>query len=266
MKELRVGIGVVTCNRPQFLKRLLHSLRYCNWAELVVINDGDPIEADGYNYFIQNNEHNIGVGKSKNKAMEHLLDLGCDYIFIIEDDMVIEDDAVFQAYIDAHLETGISHFMFGYHGPANKNNISGGDPCPRKVIEYPGGIRIALNQHCVGAFCFYTRQCLLDVGLNDEDYNNAFEHVDHSYMLSKKGYCPPYWWWADIADSTDYIEEQECSEKSSSIRPRADWQSNIVEGFKIFEAKHGITPVEVPNTTIDDVYEMLRDIHINKEA
>ena len=45
-----------------------------------------------------------------------------------------------------------------------KAGISYGKPVPRKVIDY-GDRKIALNQHCVGAVCFYTRKCLEDIGL-----------------------------------------------------------------------------------------------------
>ena len=257
-ENFKVGIGIITCNRPEYLTTLLESIKNCNWADLVIINDGDEISIPGYDYYIINNETNLGVGKSKNKAMQHLLDKGCDYIFIIEDDMIILDETVFDKYIDAHKVSGIHHMMFAYHGPANKNGISGGKPCPRKIIDY-GNIQIALNQHCVGAFCFYTRKCLEVVGLNDECYLNAFEHVDHSYRLAKAGFSTPYWWWSDLANSLDYIGEQACSEISSTIRPRSDWQENIQKSAHHFIRQHGISPVQIPDTTIIDIITTLKN-------
>jgi glycosyltransferase involved in cell wall biosynthesis len=88
----KIGIGIVTCNRQHYLEKLLESVADCNWAEFIIVNDGDKLELPGYNYYIHNNEKNLGVGKSKNIAMKHLMDKGCDYIFIIEDDMVILDE------------------------------------------------------------------------------------------------------------------------------------------------------------------------------
>ena len=44
-------------------------------------------------------------------------------------------------------------------------------------------VNIALNRDCVGAVTFFTRESLDKVGLYDENYTNAFEHVDHSYLL-----------------------------------------------------------------------------------
>jgi len=106
--------------------------------------------------------------------------------------------------------------------------------------------------------CFYTRHILEKVGLYDESYTNAFEHVDHSYTLAKKGYTTPYWWWPDIANSLDYVEEQACSEHSSAIRPRKDWQSNIQQSWKNFTNKHGVGPTSVPDTPFYNVADFLK--------
>ena len=57
---------------------------------------------------------------SKNIAMQKLLDKGCDYIFIIEDDMIILDDSVFNKYIQASKVSGIQHFNYGPGSPFNR--------------------------------------------------------------------------------------------------------------------------------------------------
>jgi len=100
--------------------------------------------------------------------------------------------------------------------------------------------------------------------LYDENYTNAFEHVDHSYQLSKKKYCTPYWWWPDISNSLDYVVEQACSEDNSAIRPRRDWQSNIQDAWNEFTNKHGIGPTSVPDTEIKTVIKTLKEIKNGK--
>ena len=261
----KIGIGIITCNRPDFFKKCLESIPMDQVDHVVVINDGDKLDSKYLDIEVDIIEHdtNQGVGKSKNNAFKYLLDKNCDHIFLIEDDIIIKDDGVFNAYIDASKETGIQHFMFGYHGPANKGGVSKGQPKPRKVIEYPSGLKINLNQHCVGAFCYYSRVVLDDVGLMDEAYVNAFEHVDHSYMIAKKNYCTPYWWWPDISNSMDYLDESECSEFSSIIRPRSDWQENISMGAKHFMSKHDYSPAwinSVPDTNINDLLGIIKNI------
>ena len=249
-----IGVAIITCNREDMYRVCMDSIHVDWYDELVTVNDGESIECTKGRYI---ETGGVGVGVAKNKAMQHLLDKGCDYIILVEDDMRFKKD-IFSTYIKASKITGIQHFMFGYHGPANKAGISGGKPTPRKVIDY-GDIKIALNQHCVGAVTFYTKDCLDAIGLHDENYTNAFEHVDHSYRLAKAGYSTPYWWWSDIANSLDYVEEQACSENNSSIRPRSDWQSNIEKSAIYFLHRHDVHPVQVPDTPIKEVVSILKE-------
>ena len=265
----KIGVGIVTCNREDFLIKCVGSIDKSWYDLLIVVNDGDSslssftatsLEKDGIKLI--NNKINLGVCKSKNILFKELLENNCDYIFIVEDDMIFKDNA-FAAYVNAYNKTGIHHMMFGYHGPANKGWVSKGKPTPRKIIDY-GDFKIALNQGCVGAVCFYTRECLEKAGLFDEDFNkNNFEHVEHSYRLAKAGYSTPYWWWADIANSLDYIEEQACSEDNSSIRRGDNWIEKIKWSAKLFESKHGYMPAwenSVPDTPLSEVINLLKKL------
>ena len=258
----KIGIGIITCNRNEFLRDCVKSIAPEWYDELIIINDGDKPITTFYGCEVVNNDQNIGVCKSKNKALKELLNRDCDYIFLVEDDMRFKGNA-FDEYIKASEITGIQHMSFAYHGPANKGNISKGEPKPRKVIDY-GDVKIALNQHSVGAVCFYTRKSLEDVGIFDEDFDkNNFEHVEHSYRLAKSGYSTPYWWWADLANSCDFIEEQACSEESSSIKRGDDWKQKIIDSAYIFQKKHGYMPAwqnAVPDTSINDIVKFLKKI------
>jgi GT2 family glycosyltransferase len=261
----KIGVGIVTCNRPKFFLKCFRSIPDC--VDVVVVNDGsdfqdiDRLRAEKPFTYVHNVQ-NLGVGRSKNILFRELLNKGCEHIFIIEDDIIVKNADVFKAYIRASQISGMQHFTFGYHGPANRGNISGGQPKPRYTIDY-GEIKIAINAHSVGAFCYYTKEVLEKVGLIDEDYTNAFEHVDHDYRIAKAGYCTPYWNWPDLANSMDYLDEIECSERSSSIRPRADWQENIQRGALLFKQKHKYLPAWegcVPDTSKDDVVKFLKGI------
>ena len=40
----KIGVGIITCNRPDFLKKLVASLEQCCYIdEVVIINDGDKV-------------------------------------------------------------------------------------------------------------------------------------------------------------------------------------------------------------------------------
>lgn len=260
----KIGIGIVSCNRQDFFTKCFNSISTTTY-DLVVVNDGDEytnintLQQQKQFTYIKNKE-NIGVGKSKNKLFRELLSRGCTDIFIIEDDIIVKDIRVFNEYIRAKDITGIQHFSFGYHGPANKGGVSKGVPTPRYIIDY-GSIKIAINTHSVGAFCYFTKEVLDKVGLMDEEYMLAFEHVDLDYRIAKAGLTTPYWNFPDISNSLDYLDEIECSEKSSTIRPRKDWQNNIQKGAELFKKKHGHLPAWqncVPDTSYSDLVGLLQ--------
>jgi GT2 family glycosyltransferase len=260
----RIGLGLITCNRPDFFKKSLKSIPLTEIQEFVVINDGEELPAEIRSEvkgtYIKNDK-NQGVGKSKNKAINHLLSKGCTDIFLMEDDIIIKNSGVFKQYINISNKTKLKHFMYGYHGPANKNN---GTPTPRLKVNYDSETSIALNLHCVGAFCYYTADLLDKVGINDEFFTNAWEHVEHSYRIVKQGYLPGYWWWPDLVDSYDYLDEIACSEVSSTIRPRNDWKKNIEEGARHFYLKHGFSPVSVPDQGLEQICKNLQEIFKQK--
>jgi GT2 family glycosyltransferase len=269
----KVGIGVITCNRPEYLRTLLESIKFCNWADLVIVNDGDEVSIPGYNYYIINNETNLGVGKSKNKAMQHLIDKGCEYIFIIEDDMIILDDSVFDKYIQAHKASGIHHFNYGPGSPFNrKQTIQNFDlhnrhlldqhtePNPKLIIDY-GDIKIDLFEHTVAMFSFFTKEILEKVGLIDDNFYNAWEHVDHTYRIIKAGYHPPFWWFADLHDSHKYLTEAPGAINNSSIaNDDEQWKKNVYGGREIYKQKHGHYPNEPPFVNKEQVIQTIKQL------
>ena len=257
----KIGLGIVTCNREDFYVECLNHVPMDIVDELVTVNDGDKYSTTSDN-FIQH-ETNKGVGISKNDALKFLIEKDCTHLFLIEDDILIKDKNVFKKYIEAVNITGMKHFMFGYHGPANKDDSK--NPNPRLVVEYSKDLSIAFNIHCVGAFCYYHKSVIDKVGLMDENYTNAWEHVDHSYDIVKQGFIPAYWWWPDLSDSYNYLDEQACSEENSAIRPRADWKTNIETGARHFINKHYYSPINIPDTSDQDILEKLKLIKQQNE-
>lgn len=274
---MKIGVGVITCNRNDYLKALIATLPMDVVDELVVVNDGkaeNKIEVPGT--WLQN-EVNLGVGKSKNKAMKYLYDVGCDYIFIIEDDMLIKDKNVFMKYIEAYQESGIQHFNYGPGSPFNRKQkiqfdlhnrhlLDQKSPVnPKLIVEYPGNVKIALYEHTVAMFSFFTREVLEKVGYIDEQFYNAWEHVDHTYRIALAGYHPPFWWFADIADSEKYLEEAPGAIDNSSIANKTEqWQKNVYGGRELYLKKHGHYPNEPKNYSQEQVLQILKQIKKKK--
>ena len=273
----KIGVGIITCNRLDYLRGLLKTLPTEVIDEIVVVNDGTPV-----NEFVEkefklgywiDNPVNLGVGKSKNKAMKHLVSLKCDYIFIIEDDMVIKDPTVFDKYIEAYKKSGIHHFNYGPGSPFNRKQTIQFDlhnrhlldqhsmPNPKMIIEYNKETKVALYEHTVAMFSFFTREILEKVGYIDEAYYNAWEHVDHTYCIIKAGYHPPFWWFADIADSDKYLTEALGAIDNSSIANKSEqWQKNVMEGREIYLKNHGHYPNQPPFNSKETVLSIVKKL------
>ena len=273
-KKEKIAVGIVTHERISYLKGLLKSLAPCKDVidELVVVNDGKPIDGFKLDFgtWLQN-ETNQGVAKSKNRAMKHLLDRDCDYIFIIEDDMIIKDKAIFQKYVEAHKVSGIHHFNYGPGSPFNrKQTIKDFDlhnrhlldektePNPKLIVDYKV-CKIALYEHTVAMFSFFTKTLLKQgLGYMCEDFKNCWEHVSSTNYIIKAGYHPPFWWFADLADSHELIEEAPGAIENSSIaKDKSEWMKDVMAGREIYKNKHGYYPNQPPQYTQEQVIEIL---------
>jgi glycosyltransferase involved in cell wall biosynthesis len=279
-KKKKIGVGVTTYNRLEYLQGLINSLVPCEKYidELIVVNDGGetPNWDLPYGKWIDN-ENNVGVAKTKNKALKLLCEAGCEYIFIIEDDMIIKDPTVFQQYVHACEASGIQHFNYGPGSPFNrKQTIQNFDlhnrhlldekseVNPRLVVDYKT-CKVALYQHTVAMFSFFTKVVLDKVGFYPEEYDRCWEHVDHTYQIIKAGYHPPFWWFADLANSHELIEEAPGAIENSSIaKDKTEWFQRVNEGREIYKNKHGHYPNQPPLSTKEQVIETLKMIKKNK--
>ena len=275
---MKIGVGIITCNRNEYLKNLLNTLPIDVINSLVVVNDGKAENQIDIPGFWLQNDTNLGVGKSKNKAIKYLYNEDCDYIFIIEDDMLIKNPDVFNKYIEAYHVTGIHHFNYGPGSPFNRKQKiqfdlhnrhlldQHSEPNPRLIVEYPKNVKIALYEHTVAMFSFFTRDVLEKVGYIDEQFYNAWEHVDHTYRIALAGYHPPFWWFADIANSEEYLTEAPGAIDNSSIANKTEqWQKNVYGGRELYKKKHGHYPNEPKIYTQEAVLTILKQIKKDHE-
>lgn len=257
----KIGIGVITCNRQDFFKKCLNSLP--NVDTIVVINDGQPYPNDVYGTkakeVIQHSKNKC-VGISKNEALRYLIQDGCDHLFLVEDDMLIVNQDVCKAYIHGAEKSGIWHLNFAYHGPGNIT--PDGKPAPRATIDYDD-VKLSFNPNCVGSFSYYLKSVIKHVGYIDERYINCWDHVEHTYRIIKAGLHPPFWWFADLANSLDYINEQASSTVSTTITRTPEWVNNFHKGAAWFKHKHNYIPTQIPMTEGNEVLKILEQIKTN---
>jgi GT2 family glycosyltransferase len=229
---------------------------------IVVINDGQEYPGEIYkskpNEIIQH-KTNIGVGKSKNDALKFLIQQKCSYIFLCEDDILIRNQNVCSAYINLSEKSGLMHMNYAYHGPANKG--FDGSPNPRKIID-----GMSLNKHLTGAFSFYTDEIIRRIGFIDERFKNAYEHVDHTYQIIKAGYHPPFWWFADMENSYEFIADLYDINKTSIIRRNVlKWKLNLKLNALKFKYKNGCIPDHIPDSSFEEVIKSLDNIRTEKK-
>lgn len=242
----KIGLGLITCDRPDFFKKsfasvIEHTKNIKNF-ELVVIDDGKEKIKKIENVKLFYTTGRSGVGKAKNLALKYLIQTGCEHIFLMEDDIVIKDEKIFNLYIETSNNSGIKHFNYGLHG--NHNRDSDGNPTVRKTVNYPDNkTKINLYPNVLGAFSYYHIDCLNKIGFFDEEYYNAMEHVDHTYLASKEGFHPPFRWFADVFGSEEFLEDIVPDHNQSKIRNEKDFHETFKRGVDIFIRKHNFSVV-----------------------
>ena len=260
-KRIKIGVGIVTCNREHFFEKCINSVlpTLCCIDELVVVNDGLKLTKDYRDVTIIKNVDKLHVGASKNILMTTLLDLGCDYIFTLEDDVIITDLNIFQHYISTSIATGIQHFNFGFSQRENLNSDL--NPIYRKIVEYKDNIKIVLTKNILGAFTFYTRTALQTIGLHHHLFNKGHgDHLELTYRAAKHGFTTPFWWFADIYGSWNMLSNLSNMTTDSTVRDVSTFQLRFNEARNIFKSLHGQDIFEVVDSTEKDVITFLKDI------
>lgn len=256
LKKHKIGIGILTCDRQEYYKKCLSSVN--NVIKLdskfdhttICVNDGQSYQIDLSDAdYVVNHIYNKGVSYSKNEIVSYLINRGCEYIFIIEDDIELINSQVFDMYIQASNRSGIHHFMCGSFLPSRGDILN--------TFNYTNSnISVCVYRNCAGSFTFYTRECLLNTGMFDEYYWNALEHVDLTYRLSLLGYTTPFGYFADIADSNKYIRSIG-GEFNDSIINKTN-NKKVEVAFTYFEQKHGIGFPAIYKSTKDDLLNYIK--------
>lgn len=262
---MKIGVAVIACDRHEYTRQCIESIIVNKGpvTDLILINDGtkipDGILPEGIE-IMNNRPPYQSVGKAKNNAIRTLMNRECEHIFLVENDQIIKTSEVWMKYINAANVTGITHLNFGYHGPANRTPDYK-KPNPRYIVEYPSGIKIALNAHSVGAFSYFNLRFIKEVGFHDEYFKNAWEHVELCQRGIKKGLLPAFWWFPDVEGSNDWIEEIPGSINNSSITHTETWTANMKKGAEYYKQQHGWIPIHTPDTSLQIVLENLKKIY-----
>lgn len=255
MRKNKIGVGLITYNRPEYYEQCLSSLPKNKIDELIVVKDGGGVEYKDFNKNYKNIKkisflENGGNCRSKNAAFAYLLGQDCNHIFLIEDDMLILDNSVFEQYIETAYRTGIYHLMF----LKVDNNIIH----KRAVID-----GIDLHKNPQGSFMYALDSVIKIVGEWDMNFKNAFTHVDWTYRVFLKGLLTPFWWFPDVENSQFLIKEIEGSTKNSSISSKETFKENVKESMEYFIKKYGYYTKQIPDNHIEQVKKRMEFLKKN---
>lgn len=262
------AVGIITCNRPEFVEQLLQSIDP-SVGSIFLINSGNDIELSldsktKLSEYIKTEISPTPVGRAKNQILRKMRHLGFKYLFLIEDDVKIKDNKVFEKYITTAAATGLwaGQLSYGTHGGKSGGNI---DPegNPRvETVDYDS-CSINLYPQSFQAFTLYHSNVFKIIGYFDDFYENAGEHLDHYYLSFLHGLGNYFWYFPDIENSWEYLEDIDKDHSESVIRKSPKWRENMQKAWAWFNKKYGKSPTDIPKVTLDKVSDRLNFLELN---
>lgn len=256
------AIGIITCNRPDFVNQLIDSIDES--VGTIFLIDSSDVKTSIRDSFklkehIMTESRPTPVGRAKNQLLRKMRHAGFKYLFLIEDDVKILDNSVFEKYILTAAESGLwaGQLSYGSHGGIKGGNVKkDGTPNVREVVEYEQ-YSIDLYPQSFQAFTLYHANIFKLMGYFDDYYINAVEHLDHYYLAALRGLGNYFWYFPDIKDSWKYITDIDTDHSGSVIRKDPEWMSNVKRATAWFAKKYGYPPVMVPQVSKESVIKRL---------
>ncbi len=207
----KVIIIVLAWNRLSDTLECLDSVKkiaYRNYEVIVVDNgstDGsaETIAARYPDIILLNNECNLGYAAGNNRGIEKALSIGCDYVFLLNNDTTLD-----AAGLDELIKTAESDSRIGAAGPKiylyqdpSVVWYAGGDICFREAIsvtrgwfkrDHPSYDRPGEVSFITGCAMVVKRKTIEAVGLLDKEYGSYLEDTDWCRRMSHKGFKLAY--------------------------------------------------------------------------
>lgn len=254
-------VGIVTCNRQEMFQTCFDSIDKEAVDKIVVINSGDRYDSYPDNVeVIFPKRAPIVVGVAKNMLLREMYNAvnskgePYEWFFVVEDDVKITDNKVWEKYIETACDSGLIHFQLSYgtHG-----GIAGGSVNPDGSINKAHVVEYSKNQvdfynNSFAAFSVGHRSTLQQFGggnLFREDFINAAEHLYSHHLMFTRGMGTPFHYFADVFNSFQYIQDQDENHNKSSIRNNPDFMKNFLYSWQLFKSLVGKTPDKLEKMT-----------------
>lgn len=255
------ALVITTFNREESFKKLYDSLPFDRLDLVIVVNGGEPYKGDYTSnekiYWVQHKTL-CNIAKSRNDGLKVAYQLGYEHIFLSEDDMLIKDETICDEYIHASKVTGLKYLCFTSYawecGPV-------GARTPRLTTEYKDSegriISIKFYKNMCNEFTYRHISLLDQVGFYDEDYKSVFD-VDWVYRASKHLNVSNFWYFADIGNSDDLIQNND--DVSSQIDPDGARWKTLGDDYAVFQKMHGHGIGDIPIVSQETQTDKLKSI------
>lgn len=251
---MKIGVAISTYanentdnNRLLLIKKCLDSLLLSN-VNVLIVNDGSTNEKhikliNSYPmYTIINKSINGGIAKSKNTAIRFFDENDYDYIFLMDDDMIILDKDFYSYYIDAIQKTGIHHFCYKHENNHKETINMVSHSSIKKILINAQTIKISNRTN--GCFLTLTKQMIKDIGyFKVLPYKYGHEHSNYTQRAINNGFAPGY---VDIIDSEKYIglQHESGNYPSSTYPTEIELKENFNIAFSNVKKEKYITCIE----------------------
>ncbi len=261
------AVIIITCNREEFFLKLYNSIDKDSVDKIYVVNAGNKYTeypSDVEVIFPKRNPTVVGI--AKNIGLRKAKADCYKYLFLVEDDVVITNNEVWEKYILTAADSGLwaAQLSYGTHGGIRGGNVEkDGSPKRRGVVDYDQ-YKVDLYLYSFQAFTLIHADHLTDSVYYREIYSNAAEHLDqHQTIFLKEHKGLPILWHPDIHNSFLYISDQDSNHESSVIRKNPEFIQNFSNAWGEFKAKFGYYPQDAPVFSQENVLQMLADIEGN---
>lgn len=247
----KIGVGVLSYSRPDYYEQVISRIPRHRIDRLIVVNDGKNQYVkpkDGIDRIVYTKKQ-AGVSVCKNLILDYLIEEGIEHIFLVEDDILIQDENVFDAYIENANTFGIHHLTF--------EKIAGNEETKKFEYISPNGCALSFMHSPQGAFMYLNAAIIKKIGKFDEKMFCAFEHIDLAYNLYKKNVYTPFWMFPDLLNSEKYLKPIEGSSEKSTITNIGQYKKNWEDAANVFIQKHGIFTNQIQHPTLQDLADSL---------
>lgn len=205
LKKDRIGIIIVGYNSLKYLPECLGSIFDSSYKEFKVYFVDNKSSDDSLGYIRKNwkeveiisLKENFGFAKANNVGVQKAINDGCEYIFLLNPDIVIEKNCLELLYKSRKNNTILQPLIL-LHGNGEKTDSinTSGNVLHYLGISYVGNYRknykqINLEKDIVvasGAAMFIPAKIINKIGLFDEDFFMYHEDVDFSWRARMVGY------------------------------------------------------------------------------